>query len=192
MKNLNNVKMTAHRQSVSVGWTDDKGLRYHVWIETEQAEGAKWEDRNGGFTPVRPYRVKAESNALRPKDPAKFTLYKNPLVRADGTHPGRYDADYFQTRHLDATSKVNAPLVEAALREAEERGLFDRAVDADVEVDRQREATQRAERVAKMRSGLGDRRCRLFADGKDRPSVVGLIDALMNASDDDLLCFANL
>lgn len=186
MKNLNNLHMTARPLSamVGVGWTDDAGDRYHVWLKVAN------NPETGRSEPVRPYEVKLERQLGHKNE--KRTLFKNPAMKPDGTHKQRADEGYFDTRYLDADAATNAALVAEALRQAEVGGLYELALAQHERDEAEREAQQRRDRVAKMRNDLGDRRSRLFEAGQDRPSAVALIDGLMNASDDDLLLFCNL
>lgn len=181
-KNLINLHMTAreHSAQVAVGWTALDGTRSHVWLEVAKNEAT------GRSEPLIPYRVRIE----RPMGhkTSKAVLYRNPLIRADGTHPSRGDPDYFPTRYLDANAAANALLVEEALRRAQAGGLYEKALADSVREDAEHEAKRRAEKATKMRDDLDKRRDR---DGVS-PAALIAMNKLLEMGDDDLLNFCHL
>jgi hypothetical protein len=181
MKNLNALHMTAspHSAMVGVGWTDDAGERLHVWLAVANNPAT------GRSEPVSPYRVKIDRPLGHRTE--KAVLYRNPLIRPDGSHPKRGDADHFSTRYLDANAASNAPVVAEALRRAEAEGLYEQALVEHERAEAEREATQRAEKAGKMREQLNERAGRATSLVAAR-----LIKDLLESDDDDLLVFCHL
>jgi hypothetical protein len=93
-----------HVSDLYLGWEDPAGMRYHIWLNPENPE----EFASGGVHDGK-------------------TLFKNPPLDLKSGDPG-----YFQTRHLNATSKTNAATIEKvramvdipAARSEFERGIL--------------------------------------------------------------------
>jgi hypothetical protein len=157
---LNNLHMTADGANVAVGWDDDDGSRYHVWLEVADGQ------------PVPPYRVR--KTRRMGKRMVEQTLYRNPPL---GTRLG--DDGYFGTQYLRADAKAHAPFVTLALRRAEDEGLFAKAVAT-------RRAAEEAEQVARKLKLVDGIRAGLEGREFKRPGACIIAKHLCEADTDDL------
>lgn len=168
----------------SVSWTDDRGQRFHVWLVSNR-DGQDYELT----VPVEPYEVRSE----RPMGHAfkRRTLYLNCPRNEDGSHKNRWQHGYFQTRHLDADAKKNAPLVAEALRRAKDEGLYEKAKQEVLQARIEKARAEQQAKIAKVGAAVVKLEAEMIEEGKEADAK-RIVDAFAKLPRESMIRFHDI